>query len=522
MAQGEAARGRRRGGVGQGRAPEEQHHNSAMETAFSEMQGLWLDLVDGRRSLVVATGTLLRTGSEVLLVETRGGGPRRVISWRGGQPEARVAPGERRELVEVGQPAMGPDGRYRGTWRHGNYVDAMVNVEGKGYSIRRVALSDQSPAERQRAHRLAARSLTEMNALTAIARRPARAVPVPAREAERPSAHQRRPASLGTRTPASQRGAARALFGSAPSTSETAQLRILAASSGGLLLDVVVLTASPFNADGSHIRGSSWAACHGGIQLARGSCSALTFNLSAALLAAAQEALLGVHSFLATSGISATRVRMGLSVRRAVEPRGGANPHVELSVAALTALYAALTGGTESLMGLTLSLAPHDAAGPRDSSAGLLDDLRRDAAAAANNLRDDLTHRREGQAIWADMLPGARAFVTAVEPSPRFDRPPVPSESLHLATTVGSFAPMLQALFGRRPGLGITEGARCSFGVMSSLPQTAEALATLTRSNAERDILLLSQAGRRMGLGRPGDLVAVIFGRLPCLVRFSK
>ena len=110
MAQGEAARGRRRGGVGQGRAPEEQHHNSAMETAFSEMQGLWLDLVDGRRSLVVATGTLLRTGSEVLLVETRGGGPRRVISWRGGQPEARVAPGERRELVEVGQPAMGSEG----------------------------------------------------------------------------------------------------------------------------------------------------------------------------------------------------------------------------------------------------------------------------------------------------------------------------------------------------------------------------------------------------------------------------
>ena len=155
-----------------------------------------------------------------------------------------MAPGERRELVEVGQPAMGPDGRYRGTWRHGNYVDAMVNVEGRGYSIRRVALSDQSPAERQRAHRLAARSLTEMNALTAIARRPARAVPVPAREAERPSAHQRRPASLGTRTPASQRGAARALFGSAPSTSETAQLRILAASSGGLLLDVAVLTAS--------------------------------------------------------------------------------------------------------------------------------------------------------------------------------------------------------------------------------------------------------------------------------------
>ena len=91
------------------------------------------------------------------------------------------------------------------------------------------------------------------------------------------------------------RGAARALFVSAPSTSETAQLRILAASSGGLLLDVVVLTASPFNADGAHIRGSSWAACHGGIQLARGSCSALTFNLSAAFLAAAQEALVSRH-----------------------------------------------------------------------------------------------------------------------------------------------------------------------------------------------------------------------------------
>jgi hypothetical protein len=51
---------------------------------------------------------------------------------------------------------------------------------------------------------------------------------------------------------------------------------------------------------------------------------------------------------------------------------------------------------------------------------------------------------------------------------------------------------------------------------MSSLPQTAEALATLTRSNAERDILLLSQAGRRIRPGRPGDLVAAIFGDAAC------
>ena len=108
------------------------------------------------------------------------------------------------ELVEVGQPAMGPDGRYRGTWRHGNYVDAMVNVEGRGYSIRRVALSDQSPAERQRAHRLAARPLTEINALTAIAR------PPPEKQSGHPLTSAAR--HLGTRTPASQRGAARALF----------------------------------------------------------------------------------------------------------------------------------------------------------------------------------------------------------------------------------------------------------------------------------------------------------------------
>ena len=62
------------------------------------------------------------------------------------------------------------------------------------------------------------------------------------------------------------------------------------------------------------------------------------------------------------------------------------------------AVYAALAGGVETLMGLSNTLIQHDSLGPSGFPLGLLVDLRRDAGAAANNLRDDLANRREGQA----------------------------------------------------------------------------------------------------------------------------
>ena len=58
-------------------------------------------------------------------------------------------------------------------------------------------------------------------------------------------------------------------------------------------------------------------------------------------------------------------------------------------------------------MGLSIRLMHHNAAGPPGFPQGLLADLRRDAGAAANNLRDDLANHREGQAVWADSLPGS-------------------------------------------------------------------------------------------------------------------
>ena len=178
---------------------------------------------------------------------------------------------------------------------------------------------------------------------------------------------------------------------------------------------------------------------YGFVRLKYHSCSALTLNWSAALLAASQEALLGVHSFLITSSIPAPRTQVELSVRRAAVPRGSVTPHSEFSVEALTAMYAALTGGVESLMGLTLRHAPVDAPGPRGISVALIADQRRDAAMAANNLRDDMMRQREGQAVWADSLPGALAFATAVQWTPYRFPPPMSRASLHLITAVGSY-----------------------------------------------------------------------------------
>ena len=102
---------------------------------------------------------------------------------------------------------------------------------------------------------------------------------------------------------------------------ELAQLRGLAATAGGLNVELVSVTGCPFNAAGAHCWGSSWVACHGVTQLAKGSCSAITHSYSTALLVAAQEAMLGLHSFLGTSGVPANRVRVSLSLRRSQEDR---------------------------------------------------------------------------------------------------------------------------------------------------------------------------------------------------------
>jgi hypothetical protein len=144
----------------------------------------------------------------------------------------------------------------------------------------------------------------------------------------------------------------------------------------------------------------------------------------------------------------------------------------------------------------------------------LLADLRRDAGAAANNLRDDLAHRREGQAVWADSLPGARALINAFEANPRTDPPPVPQASLHLAPASGTFAPALRAILGRRTSAGISEGTLCAFALMSGHGEAlaTPTLAALGRSNAEGDALLLARIGRRLGQSRPGDLVSSVFG----------
>jgi hypothetical protein len=217
-----------------------------------------------------------------------------------------------------------------------------------------------------------------MEALSEIARRPAPAAPTRGREETRAYIQPpiRRPDSLESRQPTSQRGTARALFTTAPTSPELVQLRGLAATVGGLNVDLVILTACPFNATGAHCWGSSWVATHGGTQLARGSCSALTLHCSAGLLAGAQEALLGLHTFLGASGIPTNRVLVSLSVRKTQEARSNAGPRIELTAEALIAFYAALAGGVEALMGLSIRLIYHDSSGPPGFCQGLLTDLR--------------------------------------------------------------------------------------------------------------------------------------------------
>ena len=482
------------------------------------MLGLWVALPGGRRCLVVATGIGFTTGQQALLVAPRDGGRRLAVPWQHGGSGAVIIPNEPRELAEGRLPALRADERPRGVLRNGARVEAVVKVERVRYIIHREVLTNTMTI--QRAQREAARAISVMEALSVIARRPAPTATTRGREETRayiqpPS---RRPGSLESRQPPSQRGTARALFTTAPTSPELVQLRGLAATVGGLNVDLVILTACPFNATGAHCWGSSWVAIHGGTQLARGSCSALTLHCSAALLAGAQEALLGLHTFLGAGGIPTNRVLVSLSIRRTQEARSNAGPRIELTAEALIAFYAALAGGVEALMGLSIRLIHHDASGPPGFSQGLLADLRRDAGAAANNLKDDLANHREGQAVWADSLPGSWAFIAALEANPHTDRPTVPPASLHLAPVFGTFAPALRAILGRRTSSGASEGVLCAFALMSGQggPLASPVLAALGRSNAEGDALLLSRLGRRLGQTAPGDLVTSVFGVEAC------
>ena len=134
---------------------------------------------------------------------------------------------------------------------------------------------------------------------------------------------------------------------------------------------------------------------------------------------------------------------------------------------ALFAFYAALVGGVETLMGLSIRRMRHDATGQLGFPRGLLTDLRRVAVGAANNLRDDLVDNREGQAVWADSLSGSRAIVTTLEAYPRTDLPPLTSASLHLSPAFGTFDLTLRAILSRRSSTGISEGTLCAFSLMS-------------------------------------------------------
>ena len=167
----------------------------------------------------------------------------------------------------------------------------MVTVCGRAYCIHRESLPDFTPGTRRQVEQRVSRAVAVVEALSAAVRRSARTAPDRGRESVQaptlPLA--RRHSSLGARLPASQRGATRALFASAPDVPQLAQLRQLATTSQGLHVDLVTFTGCPYNAAGAHCWGSSWAALHGRTQLARGSCSALTFNPSAALLAVAQR-----------------------------------------------------------------------------------------------------------------------------------------------------------------------------------------------------------------------------------------
>ena len=120
--------GRRRDSLGQGRGPDAADAVAGFVFDFMDMPGVWLDLEDGGRGLVVATAIILRTAEELLLVEMRGGGPRRLVPWADGHPTARLVPGARKEFVDVGLPTVAVGEMPGGTYRHGQFIDAMVRV----------------------------------------------------------------------------------------------------------------------------------------------------------------------------------------------------------------------------------------------------------------------------------------------------------------------------------------------------------------------------------------------------------
>ena len=141
--------------MGQGRGPDAEDIIAGFGADVSDMKGVWLDFDDGGRGLVVATGIILASRLEQLLVEMRGGGPRRVVPWCGGQPRARIVLGERKELVVVAPVVVAIGVKPKGTHRHRRTVDAMVRAESTQLCIRQVPFSDTSPAVMQRAYQLA-------------------------------------------------------------------------------------------------------------------------------------------------------------------------------------------------------------------------------------------------------------------------------------------------------------------------------------------------------------------------------
>ena len=512
---------RRGGAVGQGRGADPDDADAPSPPVPGrpgDWTGRWITLDGGAIGLVVAAA-IHPSGREVLLVAPQGQGYRAEIPWDDGR-SIREVRGARRELVDAPPPRLAPDGHYRGVWRNGRNLDAITMVRNTRYRIARVTVGPAANAtECGRAGRRVATTLAQMDMLFEAAQRPrvqfAGAARIPQRGREidrRETAPHPRAASLGSRPPASQQGAARALFSAAPNAGQLAGLRAIATASGGLELHVVTFTASPFNASRGYIWGSAWVAHHGDIQLARGSSSSLSHNAAASLLAASQESLLGVHSFLTSAGILPSRVRLVLSIRRA-QGRRGPGDVAEPSAAALAALYTALTGGVESFLSLIIRVEPPDAPVPTNWRRGLREDLVQDAAGAANGLRNDLTHGRDGQAVSADTLPGSRPFVMATEARPSFEAVPVPATSLHAATAVGTYSRTLSALLEHRTLMGISEGTLAYLTSYSSGdPGIQEAMRILVAVSAERESLQLLRRGRRITGDRPGDPVVSLFG----------
>jgi len=380
-------RPRGRVALGQGRADATSDDVAEPE----EWVGRWVVDAEGAQGLVIAAAFDRNGWSETLLIVFREGvRGRRAVSWEDARRVLRFLHGARRELVQLTAPPQArSSGSFPGVWRHGDFFDAVTMVVGRELILRRVQAPRGARVSGREALQ-AAQAYAEMEALEAVARRPGGATilsdPSASSASPRPQLRSRsevrqptpgpedRRRAESARPPPSQRGAPRAVHSSAPSIPETARLQALARSDGGLSVRLVTLIASPRNSSGGYIWGTAWAAQHGSRLLARGSSAAVTYHFSAAALAAAQEALLGLHSFLATRGLVPSRVRVALSIRRARAPRGQSEASTPPSSdEAQASLYASLAGGVGSLMGLNIRFEPHDA--PMGCYQGLAEDL---------------------------------------------------------------------------------------------------------------------------------------------------